>query len=186
MLGTYEYDGEGRRVKKVAGAVTTVYVYDAAGQLAVEYESGSTAAVETRRRYLFADHIGSTRLRTTEEGTMVWWWDYAPFGEGVPGTAGGRSGVSGMGYDGAPAYSKVRFGGKERDVEGATSGSIGLDYFGARYLAVGFGRFASPDKPFADQNVDDPSSLEPLRVLQEQSAALCGSIRTKDRTMGHS
>ena len=33
----YYYDGEGRRVKKVAGVVTTIFVYNAAGQLVAEY-----------------------------------------------------------------------------------------------------------------------------------------------------
>ena len=38
---TYAYDGEGRRVTKVASGVTTTYVYDATGKLAAEYETGT-------------------------------------------------------------------------------------------------------------------------------------------------
>ncbi len=177
----YEYDGEGRRVMKVSGGVTTTYVYDAAGQLAAEYATGGSEVGETGRRYLFADHLGSTRLRTTQDGTVVGWWDYAPFGEEVPGTAGGRSGVSGMGYGGT--YAKVRFGGKERDVEGATSASLGLDYFEARYLGVGLGRFTSPDKPFADQDTENPQSWNlyayaratPLVLVDPNGEAVHGS-----------
>jgi RHS repeat-associated protein len=44
------------------------------------------------------------------------------------------------------------FTGKERDAES------GLDYFGARYYGSALGRFASPDKPFADQHVANPQS----------------------------
>ncbi len=42
MIGTYEYDAEGRRVKKVAGGATTYYVYGPDGDLLAEY--GGTAA----------------------------------------------------------------------------------------------------------------------------------------------
>jgi YD repeat-containing protein len=41
---TYSYDGEGRRVRKVDNAgVTSVYVYNAQGQLAAEYSSQASA-----------------------------------------------------------------------------------------------------------------------------------------------
>ena len=42
--------------------------------------------------------------------------------------------------------------GKERDSE------TGLDYFGARYYSGAQGRFTSPDKPFADQHLEEPQS----------------------------
>jgi len=50
-----------------------------------------------------------------------------------------------------------QFTGKERDhfVDGTATG---LDYFGARYFSGAQGRFTSPDKPFADQDVGDPQS----------------------------
>ena len=53
---TYTYDGEGRRVKKVMGTATTVFVYDAAGRLAAEYSTQTNP--ESGRRYLTADHPG--------------------------------------------------------------------------------------------------------------------------------
>jgi len=36
-VSSYAYDAEGRRVTKTAGGQTTVYVYDAFGQLVAEY-----------------------------------------------------------------------------------------------------------------------------------------------------
>ena len=45
-----------------------------------------------------------------------------------------------------------QFTGKERDAE------TGLDYFGARYMSSAQGRFTSPDKPFADQHLENPQS----------------------------
>jgi YD repeat-containing protein len=37
--GVYTYDGEGRRVKKTDGASTTVFVYNAMGQMVAEYSN---------------------------------------------------------------------------------------------------------------------------------------------------
>src|ERR1039457_3098775 len=62
---SYTYDGEGRRVTRTTSwnqtTPTTVYVYDAFGQLAAEYgqatEVGGT-------KYLTADALGSTRLES--------------------------------------------------------------------------------------------------------------------------
>ncbi len=69
------------------------------------------------------------------------------------------------------------FTGKERDAE------TGLDYFGARYFSGAQGRFASPDKPFADQHVQDPQSWNlysyarnnPLRFVDLQGEAVIES-----------
>ena len=71
----------------------------------------------------------------------------------------------------------AHFAGKERD------GEMGLDYFGARYLSGVQGRFASPDKPFADQHVHDPQSWNlysyarnnPLRFIDLQGEAVIES-----------
>ncbi|WP_031495403.1 RHS repeat domain-containing protein [Bryobacter aggregatus] len=147
VQGTYEYDGEGRRVKKTAGLETTVYVYDAMGQLI--HEVGGTSEA-SGRNYLFQDHLGSTRLRVDANGTRLGWWDYAPFGEVLPGSLGSRSGVAGGAYEGARP--KAMFTGKERDAE------TGLDYFGARYMSAAQGRFTSPD----------PTFLNILRVVNPQ------------------
>lgn len=51
----YGYDGEGRRVSKTDESGTTLYVYDASGQLAAEYGGTVTA---TGTQYL-AKHFGS-------------------------------------------------------------------------------------------------------------------------------
>lgn len=45
-----------------------------------------------------------------------------------------------------------KFTGKERDTESS------LDNFGARYVTSSFGRFMSPDNPFADQDRMNPQS----------------------------
>jgi len=86
------------------------------------------------------DALGSTRTKTNGSGLALARFDYEPFGAEI-----GRHGSGGDGL-------RQRFTGKERDAES------GLDYFGARYLAGGQGRFTSADEPFADQQAEDPQS----------------------------
>ena len=145
----YKYDGLGRRVVKdhTAGA-KTYYVYDAFGQLSAEYATGSSSSMQGTQ-YLSADHLGSTRLVTNASGEVVSRHDYLPFGEELPNTVGGRQSVAG--YTWNPDITQ-RFTGKERDAE------TGLDYFGARYLGAGMGRFTGAD----------PINVTPARMLDPQ------------------
>jgi hypothetical protein len=86
----YACDGDGRRVMKVTGGVTTVFVYDAAGNLAAEYASGTQPAQQTL--YVTTDHLGSTRLVTTPPPVQAAArYDYLPFGEEVPAGRNGRT-----------------------------------------------------------------------------------------------
>ena len=128
----YTYDGDGQRVKKVSGGTTTVFVYDAQGQLAAEYSS--PAAPLAGRKYVTVDHLGSTRLITDPGGLVLERHDYRPFGDEVTfGTGSVRQGIPGY------MATRLKFTGKERDAES------GLDYFGARYLSSAQGRFTSAD-----------------------------------------
>jgi RHS repeat-associated protein len=139
----YAYDGEGRRVKKVAttGTTTTatVYVYDAMGRLAAEYSNSTLGnQPDCTTCYLTADHLGSTRLVTDSSGVVKRRIDYHPFGWEVNPGYGNRSTVTGYA---ATDWSNPKFTGKERDYDTG----LNLDYFGARYFAGGMGRFSSPD-----------------------------------------
>jgi RHS repeat-associated protein len=99
----YSYDGDGRRVKKQAGGQTTLYVYDAQGELAAEYPAagGGGAAVA---HDVTTDHLGSTRLvtKTSEDPqqVVVGCYDYLPFGEELPVDRNGRSTVGCYGATG--------------------------------------------------------------------------------------
>ena len=152
---TYAYDGEGRRVQKVvggSGGVTTTYVYNVGGQLVAEF--GGTAPDQPGTRYLTPDHLGSTRVVTAADQSVLSRHDYLPFGEEIGTALGNRGKASGVsGYTASltdgPAQ---KFTGKERDNES------GLDYFQARYFSGAGGRFTSADAPFADQRASDPQS----------------------------
>jgi RHS repeat-associated protein len=147
----YAYDGNGRRMMKVVGSTTTQFVYDAAGNLAAEYSTGTSAATGTQ--YLITDALGSTRMVLDASGAAMQRIDYLPFGEEIPAGYGGRgSEYSAGSYPTSSQLVDQKFTGKERDAE------TGLDYFGARYFSGAQGRFASPDEVFADQHPGDPQS----------------------------
>lgn len=131
---TYSYDAGGKRVKKVVGGVTTIYVYNLAGQLVAEYTNSnqqSTAGTS----YLTSDHQGSPRVITGANGAVKARHDYLPFGEEITALVGGRT--TGQGY----VVDEVRqkYTGYEKDSES------GLDYAQARYYSSPHGRFQSLD-----------------------------------------
>ena len=131
---TYTYDGDGRRVTKTAGGVTTTYVYDAKGDLASEY-STQPPPPPCLTCYVTTDHLGSTRVVTDENAVVTARHDFLPFGEEL--TTSNRTAALGYG-----AYDNVmhKYTGQERDLEGP-----GLDFFHARYFHDAQGRFTSPD-----------------------------------------
>ena len=151
--GSYEYDGEGRRVKKIAEGVTTVYVYDAMGRLAAEYASAAPAnQPDCGTCYLTVDHLGSTRLVTDAQGAVKRRTDYHAFGWEINPGYGNRSSVTG--YAATDEFNP-KFTGKERDYESG----LNLDYFGARYLASAQGRWTSPDPYLGSMRPEIPQSF---------------------------
>lgn len=142
---TYDYDAADKRVRSTVSGVSTVYVYEASGELAAEYGvSSGTSGPE----FLTGDHLGSVRLVTDGAGAVKQRRDYGPFGEELE--TASRTAILGYGTGGQ----RHRFTGKERDLE------TGLDYFGARYMSAAQGRFTSPDA------VNHPSvSKNPIAFL---------------------
>jgi RHS repeat-associated protein len=134
---TYTYDGEGRRVKKESpGGVTSVYVYNAMGQMVAEYTTPDPAPpAGGGTSYITSDHLGSARVVTNASGAVKARHDYLPFGEEL-GLLGGRT--LAMGYSQTDGL-RQKFTGYERDQES------GLDFAQARYCSSVTGRFMSPD-----------------------------------------
>ena len=139
------YDGNSRRLRKMAGTSKIYFIYSSTGKLLVEdnwtavtskdhiYFNGQLIATRTEADYVrlfFKDHLGSTRSVVKIDPVIVdfygwgtsWmtvqYFDWNPYGEI-------RSG------GGDPDGATEKFTGKERD-----SGS-NLDYFGARYYDGG-------------------------------------------------
>jgi RHS repeat-associated protein len=149
--GTYTYDGNGLRVKRVSGSTTTVYIFSGSKVIA-EYVNGAAPGSPTREyiysgtgllakieggvtNYYQADHL-SNRVTTDTNGNIVGQQGHYPFGESWYLTN---------------TTTKWQFTSYERDAES------GNDYAMARYDVNRLGRFSSPD-PLAG-SVGDPQSL---------------------------
>jgi RHS repeat-associated protein len=145
----YFYDGDGRRVKKVNGGSldTTIFVYDAMGQMIAEYssniqqQSGGTS-------YLTSDNLGTPRVITGADGSVKARHDYAPFGEELFAGVGGRTTSQGYVVD----LARQKFAGSEHDVE------TGLDFMQARYYSNMQGRFTSVDPLMASAQASNPQT----------------------------
>ena len=115
---TYAYDGDGRRVRKVVGGssgITTTYVYNVLGQLVAEF--GGAAQAQPGIRYLTPDHLGSTRVVTADDQSVLSRHDYLPFGEEIDAALGNRERPSGVtGYTATRLDGpSQKFTGKERE-----------------------------------------------------------------------
>jgi RHS repeat-associated protein len=141
----YYYDGDGHRIKKIDSSGTTVFVYNAGGQLIAEYTAGNPSSGGTS--YLTGDHLGSTRVVMRSDGTTTR-HDFLPFGEELQAGIGGRT--TGQGY--VADNVRQKFTQKERDNES------GLDYFLARYYSSAQGRFTSVD----------PITMKKARLIDPQ------------------
>ena len=86
-------------VSTFVGGVTTVYVYDAFGNLAAEYSSqAGTSPCGTSTCYVSWDHLGSTCMLTDANGSStVKRYDYLPFGGELLATLSGPR-TTAMGY----------------------------------------------------------------------------------------
>jgi RHS repeat-associated protein len=150
---SYTFDGLGQRVKKASAHwPSTVFVFDAFGQLAAEY--GTATAVDCGTCYPIADSLGSTRLVANENGDAVQRFDWTPFGPAITEGTAWSNGRSGTQWDAATAV-KQQFGGHYLD-DLSYEGKI--DFFGARDFQRSFGRFLSPDENLMDQDPADPLS----------------------------
>jgi RHS repeat-associated protein len=133
----YLYDGDGRRVSKSNGKL---YWYGANGEIIQETDdAGHTLntyvffggkriemqAVGAQPQLYVEDSLGSSRIVTTNTGTVCYDADFTPYGGEQPITS--------------TCSQNYKFEGKERDTE------TGNDEFGARYYTNRFGRWLSAD-----------------------------------------
>ena len=147
----YEYDGEGKRVRKINDGKETIFVYNAGGTLVAEYSTELNPTPKVS--YLTSDHLGSPRIITDEAGAVISRHDYMAFGDEVSqklGNVGGRT--SAQGYGTADDVRK-QYTGYERDKES------GLDYAQARYYNSNHGRFTSVDPLTASANIRNPQTF---------------------------
>lgn len=153
VIDQYTYDGDGKRIKRqewvdsLQAFQTTVYVHSGVKVLYEKnidtetetiYVYGPTGRVAKKTDgsiyYFINDQVGSTRLKTDQQGNVVTKVDYRPFG------ADEQKG-------GSEEYS---FTSKEKDASG-------LYYYGSRYYDPELGRFITRD--VVEGELNNPQSL---------------------------
>ncbi len=147
-IGEYFYDGHGKRVKKYTASSNelTIFVYDAIGRLLGEYST--IQPVTPKVSYTTADHLGSSRILTDENGEIISRRDFHPFGEEIVST----DRLAALGYKGDDVRQK--FTGYERDEE------TDLDFAQARYHDSSAGRFYSTDPILMNnKRIVDPQAM---------------------------
>jgi RHS repeat-associated protein len=150
-IGTYFYDGEGKRVKKTTASETTIFVYDGGGKLVAEY-STATPTTSPTVSYTATDTLGSPRVITDKNGNVTSRRDFLPFGEELnANNATNRLDTQKYNYgeDGV----RKRFTGYEKDLE------TGLDFAEARYYNNQHGRFTAVDPLLASGKSRNPQTF---------------------------
>ena len=147
-IGMYFYDGEGKRVKKIAGNVTTVFVYSA-GKIIAEYSTQLESEPSTN--FLTTDHLGSTRIVTNAVGGVRVRRDYMPFGEEISPGVGLRS--TNVQYGTEAGGVRRKFGGYQRDDE------TNLDFAEARMYGYRYGRFTAVDPLLSSGSSKNPQTF---------------------------
>jgi RHS repeat-associated protein len=155
--GTYTYDGDGNRVVKVNGSGTTLYWPSSVS--GVVDESNSTATAFGRQifvagarvwsediagsgRFLFQDHLGSTRITASSAGAVKDDYDYRSFGDIV------------TNYGTSPTDNHYVFTGYESD-----SSDNGTDYGQFRSLSLTLARFNRPDPYLGSLDPTNPQTF---------------------------
>jgi RHS repeat-associated protein len=91
------------------------------------------------QRYQLGNHLGSASVELDEEGALIAYEEYHPYG--TTSFQAGRSAAE-------VSLKRYRYTGKERDEE------TGLGYYGARYLAIHLGRWLVTDPVGIDDGVN--------------------------------
>ena len=148
----YQFDGEGRRVRKLVGQTETIFVYNAGNQLIAEYSNQLSQQQQQSPQvsYLTSDHLGSPRIVTDGGGTVISRHDYRAFDDEISANTGGRTTAQKYG---ATDDIRQRYTGYERDTES------GLDYAQARYYNSAHGRFTSVDPLTASATIKNPQTF---------------------------
>jgi RHS repeat-associated protein len=168
-IGQYFYDGDGKRIKKISATETTIFVYNASGQLVAEYSTQIAQVTDAKVSYLTNDHLGSPRITTDQNGQVISRRDFQPFGEEIARVGYGSDSV------------RQKFTGYEKDEE------TKLNFAQARYQNAGYGRFTSPDPLMASARRANPQTfnrytyvtnnplnlIDPLGLMECPPGATC-------------
>jgi RHS repeat-associated protein len=146
---TWIFDAEGQRAQKlISGGSWTLYVHDAFGQLVASYNNNGVTPDCNGTCYLTYDMLGSVRLVTDTNQSVVARHDFIPFGEEIPNGTAGRNGN--FGYT-----SNVTQGFTGQEADGGTAS---LDFYYARHFSAVLGSMTQPDPMNAGADIMNPQS----------------------------
>jgi len=180
VKGTYFYDGNARRVKKVTETETTVFVYNGMGNLVAEY-STATPPTNPTIHYTATDTLGSPRLITNAQGQVESRRDFMPFGEELYADGTYRKTTDKYSTTGQDAI-RQRFTGYQRDTE------TSLDFAEARMYENRFGRFTAVDPLLASGKSANPQTFNRYvyvsnnPLIQTDPTGLIGDYYSRDGT----
>lgn len=140
IVGTYSYDGDGKRIKKVTAQENTTFVYSG-GKLVAEYQLTTATPQTATTQYLGTDMLGSPRVISDQNGQIVSRRDFMPFGEDLTRAFYGSDTI------------RQKFTGYEKDTE------TGLDFAEARYYNSAHGRFKAVDPLLASGKSANPQTF---------------------------
>ncbi len=149
LIGTYYYNGEGKRVKKTTATETTIFVYDAMGQMVAEYSTLLSTTPTTS--YLTSDQLGTPRIITDKNGNVISRRDMMPFGEDLYVGVGART--TNLKYGSTNDEIRQKFTGYLKDKE------TNLDFAEARYYNNQHGRFTAVDPLLASGKSANPQTF---------------------------
>jgi RHS repeat-associated protein len=149
-IGTYFYDGEGKRVKKTTTSEITIFVYDGGGKLVAEYSTAAPPANPTVS-YTATDPLGSPRVITDKNGNVISRRDFMPFGEELNAN-NATNRLDTQKYNFGEDNVRKRFTGYEKDLE------TGLDFAEARYYNNKYARFTAVDPLLASGKSSNPQT----------------------------
>jgi RHS repeat-associated protein len=164
--GTYAYDGYGNRVEKTVGSTTTLYWPSSVIGVVDESNAGATSFGQQiflaglrvwsqdtsgNGRFLFTDHLGSTRVTANASGTVLDDIDYRGFGDIA------------SNYGGSPTSNHYLYTGYESDdTENNT------DFAQFRNHSAYMGRFSRPDPYDESYDPTNPQSLNRYSYVSNQ------------------
>jgi RHS repeat-associated protein len=169
---SFVYDGNGKRVKKIVGSSTTVYIgnlYECTGSACSKYIFAGDQRIALKSvgttdvRYFHTDHLGSSSVVTDQAGALYQNLAYYPYGETRVNSLAPAAGVF------------YKYTGQMLD------DSTGLYFYGARYYDPKVGRFISADSIV--QSMRNPQFLNrysyvmnnPIKLIDPSGhVATCG------------